>query len=136
MNFKLWLEEKLDERKIRKMILRRLGYNPRHALDDSSVNTTKISSIKTKLLKALDTIGLEEEDAEKLKNWIKTYPESTLQDLLNQIDPKDITNKKEISSKLPGEKAILPKGMPQQREPQDQMMMGNPPKQPSMQIPY
>lgn len=144
LNFKLWMEEKSSERKIRGMFMRRLGFD-KAAMDDSSVQTMKISSYRDRIEKALRSMGLNEEKLNQMILWMKNYPERTLQDLLNQIDPSDVDLPKNSQKELPGEPAKLPPGqeMPQPEDkgpaPSMQGMDGNtgiPPRQASMQLPY
>lgn len=149
LEFKLWLEDSLEERKIREMFLRRLGFDP-SAMKDTSVQTMKINSYKDKIIKALENLGLVNDKLELLMNWVRNNPQSTLQNLINQIDYKDLEDNPDANNNLPGVNAKLPKGqpkpkpqpnkmngnMPTQQAPQDQMMMGNPPKQGNMQVPF
>lgn len=144
LNFKIWLEEKSSERRIRNMFLKRLGFD-KGAMDDSSVSTMKISSYRDRIEKALRSMGLEEDKTNQLLSWMRNYPERTLQDLLNQIDPRDLDRPQQPTKELPGQPAKLPSGskMPPPGDkgpaPSMQGLDGNtgiPPTQASMQLPY
>lgn len=151
LEFKTWLEYSLEQRVIRDKFLRRLGFDA-DATKDTSVSSMRVNSYEKRILKSLDSFGLTEEKAEELKNWVKNNPQSTLQDLINQMDYIDFVNPEE-PGELPGEKGKLPKtdknlptnrneppaemdGMPQQRNSQDMQFMGNPPRQGNMQNPF
>lgn len=139
LNFKIWLEERTGERFIKKVFLKRLGYNPT-AIDDVNVGSITLDSQKDKILSALDSMGLTEESVEKLKNWVMSNPQSTLQDLMNQIRPIDLMagQKQKPDQKtpeLPGQNAQLPPGDNSPR-PVPAGQPGVPPTQGRMQVPF
>jgi hypothetical protein len=105
--FKLWLEERESERKVRRTFLSKLGFSP-DAMEDSTVGAILIKSYKDKIIKALESMDLEESKFKFLKNWVMNHSESSIQDLINQINPDDVGL--EPSAIPPGKDAELPKG--------------------------
>lgn len=106
MKFILWLEEREDQRKLQNMLLSRLGLSTNISLQD---NPIKISTLNKKnLISAIESMNLDSDKVELLKNWLNQSPDGTLQDLLNQItsDAPPSVDAQEtlpyVDAKLPG----------------------------------
>lgn len=109
MRFKLWLEEQEDKKKIKTALLTRLGLT-KNALEDQTIKIQDID--KSRLIQAIETMGLDDSSTTQLKNWLKMYSHSTLQELLNQLEGMDIDLTQDQKD-LPSQKAQLPPGEPQ-----------------------
>jgi len=124
-NFGIWLEIREQERKIRSMLLTRLGYKPDsvEALDND-LSEKPLDDYEA----ALKTMGLDADIVSELVNFVRENQGSTIGDLLQQIDKLDIPEKEEPAAPTrpaqipPGQ--FIPKQPPQQ---QQQMQMPQPP---------
>jgi hypothetical protein len=111
LNFKLWLEYKEHNKRINKMLMKRLGFKP-NSVDNSAIKIRNLE--KSRLLQAISQLGMDEEKADQLKNWVKNNPDGTIQNLVDQMSDKDIPDPKDTEDMdLPGEPAELPQGTPQ-----------------------
>lgn len=106
-SFSIWLEEKEQYRKTRKMLLDRLGFNDT-SLEDHAIKIRNIN--KNRLQQAVSSMGLADDNLDKVLNWVKMYPDSTLQELLSQL--KDYEIQGDEISDLPSKTAELPAGSP------------------------
>lgn len=115
-SFTLWLEEK--EHHYTRMLLRRLGFDP-HETPDIKLRELN----KDRLKDQLGNMGLDPDKVTQLQNWVDMNRDSTLQNLLDQIDDEEMPND---SEELPGQPAQLPQGQPkpQQRQPMMPPQMG------------
>jgi len=126
MNFGIWLEIREQERKIRSMLLTRLGYKPDsvEALDND-LSEKPLDDYES----ALKTMGLDADTVSELVNFVRENQGSTIGDLLQQIDRLDVPEKEEPAA--PTRPAQIPPGqfVPKQLPQQQQMQM---PQQPPM----
>ncbi len=104
--FTLFLEERQSERKVRAEFLRRMGFSD-SAMGDDDLHSTKISSYKKQVNDAIKKMGMDEQKTRELGNWVASHPESSLQDVINQLSPYDIEQNPIPEIGKPGQ---LPKG--------------------------
>jgi len=116
-NFTIWLEIREQERKIRSMLLTRLGYKPDsvEALDND-LSEKPLDDYET----ALKTMGLDPDTVAELINFVKENQGSTIGDLLQQIDQLDLPEKEEPAA--PARPAAIPPGQFIPKQPQQQQM--------------
>ena len=123
-SFKVWLEERMDDRQIKHILLKNLGFDA-HAMDDTTIKLRDLN--KGHLVNAISKLGLEPDKVTDLQNWIQTNPDTTLQELLSQLNSDDFEQGDETD--LPGQQGVLPPPKiksPEERNP----MQGQPPPQP------
>jgi hypothetical protein len=108
-SFKLWLEVREGRKKVERLLLKRLGFT-KDAVDNSSL---KIRSFeKDRLLQAVSQMGLDDDKVSELQNWIRSNPDSTIQNLLSQVSDRDISADNSDDPGLPAMPAKLPQGTP------------------------
>lgn len=109
--FKLYVEEKeQDDRRMRAMLLQRLGFEPK-AMDQATIKLRDLS--KDRLKQAVGSLGLDQETVQQLQNWITNNPDTTLQNLMAQIQgvPLDSTADDQPQD-VPMAPAEIPEGQP------------------------
>ena len=121
--FKLYVEERDQDRQLKDALLTRLGFNPK-AMEDSTIKIRDLS--KDRLKQAVSSIGFDDDTVQQLTNWIENNPDTTLQNLLAQIDGKTVDDSDQDD--IPEAPAKLPAGQPQpERQPAPSMYGGGPP---------
>lgn len=117
--FQIFLEEQEDKKKVKTMLLSRLGFT-KNVLDDQIIKINDID--RQRLQQAINSMGLEDDNSSQLLNWVKMYPHSTLQELLTQLDDMEINLNDKEQSSLVSNPAEIPQGEPmpqkQQKQPQ------------------
>jgi hypothetical protein len=125
-SFRMWLEERKGERNLKHMLLNRLGFEP-HAMDTTTIKLRDLNRNHVK--KALGTMGLDPDTVQNLQNFVDTNPDTTLQNVLDQLDSSQVND--QDKAELPSEPAKLPKGqkkpLPQQKPQQEPMGQQQPP---------
>lgn len=123
-SFKLWLEARDGNKRISKMLMKRLGFEP-NMLDSSALKIRSLN--KERLLTSLSQIGLNDDKTNELITWVKNNPDGTIQNLVDQMSDRDITPPEDTENmELPAKSASLPQGTPrpqQQQLPTDNPMM-------------
>ncbi len=123
MNFRLWLEQDLRERRLRDDLLERLGFK-RGAVGalDNKLDEKKLDDYDM----ALNSMELDSDTVTELMNFVKNnYSGSTIGDLLQQLDKLDVPEKEEPAAPSrpaeipPGQ--FIPKPQPQQQMPPEMM---------------
>jgi len=109
--FILWLEEKQIDH-LKHMLLKRLGFEPK-STDVSSLKLRDFN--KNRLNDAISQMNLDPDKVNELQNWVLNNPDSTLQNLIDQITFEDIPSIEEPVD-LPNKAAKLPIG---QEKPQN-----------------
>jgi len=121
--FKLFVEEREQDRHMQNLLLRRLGFEPK-AMD---VTTIKLRDLdKDRIKQAIGSMGLDSDTVDQLQNWVENNPDTTLQNLLAQVNsqPTDDFGQNDI----PSQPAQLPQGQQQpERRPAPAMYGGGPP---------
>jgi hypothetical protein len=109
--FKMFVEEKEEERQLKNMLLKRLGFEPR-AMEMSTIKLRDMNRNHVK--KALSTMGLDPDSVQNLNNFIDTNPDTTLQNLLDQLNSIQMTT--DDQTDVPSEPAKLPQGQPKPKQ--------------------
>ncbi len=89
---------------LKNMFLSRLGFE-QHAMDTATIKLRDLSRNHVK--EALGSIGLDDETLEKMKNFVDTNPDTTLQNLLDQINTAQTDDSGE--TKIPSKPGKLPR---------------------------
>lgn len=106
-SFTLWLEVREGHKKVERMLLKRLGFKP-DVVDNSAL---KIRSLeKDRILQALSQMGFSDDKVSELQNWVKSNPDGTIQNLVDQMNDVDIVPDDSGDSSLPSKPAQLPQG--------------------------
>ncbi len=103
-SFSLWLEEMDDNHKLRSMLLKRLGFDPKA---DDAINIKIRDLDKSRLKDSIGSMGLDDDTVMELQMWIDQHPDSNLSNLLSQMRDDEMDN---LTTDLPSKPAVLPKG--------------------------
>jgi len=100
--FMVWLEELREKREFISKLLDRLGLT-QEALD-KNIGLDEIP--EDRLLDAMSSLPIDDDEKEKLTNWAKSHNQDSLTNLINQINFGDI-DQQDTSDSEPAE---LPQG--------------------------
>jgi hypothetical protein len=103
-SFKLWMEEVEEDRRLRSMLFKRLGFDPK---SEDSV-TIKIRDLdKSRLKDYLASMGFDSDKIIQLQTWVDQNPEANLHNLLSQmqgtIPDEEETDLPSVPAELPSE---------------------------------
>lgn len=88
-SFKVYVEEKDDRiKEIKNKLIEKMGFNP-HAMKDTTLTLRKLD--KHQFMQAISSVGLDKGTVEKLKGLFLSQPDTSIQDVINQIGPNDAT---------------------------------------------
>jgi hypothetical protein len=123
--FTVWMEDKMQEKRLTKALLRNLGYDS-HALEDQDVvlNDRKFDDIKG----AIERLAIDDDNKSDMVNFVQNHRKAdgsiqnlSLKALAAKINPLDAETQDTLSSSP----AQLPPGnqpVPKPMNPQQQMM--------------
>jgi hypothetical protein len=123
--FKLFVEEREQDRTMQAMLLKRLGFEPK-AMDVTTIKLRDLS--KDRLKQAIGSMGMDPDTVQTLTNWVENNPDTTLQNLLAQVSGQPRVSDDPGQSDMPNQPAELPQGQPKpERRPMPPMYGGGPP---------